>query len=297
MEQLSRYRKPVVAALVVGVVGLACGASMAVPEQGLTLAEAKKVMDVATGFAREHGAPGGAIAIVDAGGSVVLLERLDGTFPSASRISVGKAQTAAMFRKPTKAFEDAINGGRIAMAALPDFYPLQGGVPLLRGDVVVGAIGVSGAASADQDNQIAMAAAAAVAALAEVDGPEEPAVSWFAADDVRDAFARGTPLFEGAGFKVNPSRRDEPGEAEVHLRDTDVFYVVGGSATLVTGGRLIAARKTADNELRGAAIEQGQTRTLASGDVVVIPRGVPHWFREVAEPFVYYTVKVAGAKS
>jgi len=127
---------------------LAAAASAAAARaEDLRMEDARRVMDAATTYAREHAAPGGAIAIVDAGGAIVLFERLDGTFPAGSRIAVGKAQTAAAFRKPTKAFEDAINGGRTAMAALPDFFPLQGGVPLVVDERVIGAIGVSGAAT------------------------------------------------------------------------------------------------------------------------------------------------------
>lgn len=77
----------------------------------------------------------------------------------AATVSTGKARTAALFGKPTKVFEELINKGRTAMAALPDFTPLQGGVPLLLDGRVVGAIGVSGAASAQQDHDIATVAA------------------------------------------------------------------------------------------------------------------------------------------
>jgi len=133
----------------------------------LTLAEAKAAVAIAVEYAREHAAPGGAIAVVDAGGSLLYLERLDGTFPAAAAVSAGKARTAALFRKPTSAFEKLVNDGRTTMVALPDvtpFTPLQGGVPLERDGVVVGAIGVSGAASAQQDEEIANAAALAYAA-------------------------------------------------------------------------------------------------------------------------------------
>jgi len=260
----------------------------------VTLAGAKRVMETARDFARSLGAPGGAIAIVDAGGSLVLLERLDGTFPSASRISTGKARTAAEFRKPTKVFEDAVNGGRTSMTALPDFFPLQGGVPLVVDGVVVGAIGVSGAASADQDQQIALAGAAA---LDSVTLGQATAVEQFDEATVTEAFARGGSLLDRPEFKVNPSRRDGPGEAEVHRYDTDIFYVLEGRATLVTGGSVVDGHTAGNGEIRGSAIADGELRELSGGEVIVIPRGVPHWFREVSTPFTYYTVKVAGEPS
>ncbi len=90
------------------------------------------------------------------------LERLDGTFAAGANISIGKARTAALFKKPTKFFEDVVNKGRTAMTALPDFTPLQGGVPIMIGDQFVGAIGVSGTASAQQDEELAIAGANAL---------------------------------------------------------------------------------------------------------------------------------------
>lgn len=127
----------------------------------LTLEGARRVSDAASAAARARGA-GGAIAIVDAGGNAVLVERLDGTFPAAASVSLGKARTAALFRKPTKAFEDAINGGRTALAAVAEMTPLQGGIPIMHEGYVVGAIGVSGAHSQDEDEQIALAGAAVI---------------------------------------------------------------------------------------------------------------------------------------
>jgi glc operon protein GlcG len=130
----------------------------------LTLEGAEKIMAAAIAEARRLNAPGGAIAIVDDGGHAVLTARLDNTFPAASTISLGKARTAALFRKPTKFFEDIVNKGRTTMVALPDslFTPLQGGIPLVVDGQTVGAIGMSGAASAAQDEEIAVVAAKAL---------------------------------------------------------------------------------------------------------------------------------------
>lgn len=131
----------------------------------ISIKGARRILAAAEARAKALDASGGgAIAITDSGGNVVLVERLDGTFPAAATVSIGKARTAALFRKPTSAFENTINGGRIAMTALPDslFTPLQGGVPLLMDGAVVGAIGVSGAKSAAQDEEIAKSAASIV---------------------------------------------------------------------------------------------------------------------------------------
>ena len=133
--------------------------------RALTLEGAEKVMAAAIAEARRLNAPGGAIAIVDEGGFAVLTARLDNTFPAAATISLGKARTSALFRKPTKFFEDVVNKGRTTMVALPDtlFTPLQGGIPLVVDGETVGAIGMSGASSAAQDEEIALAGAQALA--------------------------------------------------------------------------------------------------------------------------------------
>jgi len=131
-------------------------------KRSLTLEGAKKVIAAAVAEARSKGAPGAAIAVVDDGGNLIAVERLDNTFAAGANISIGKARTAALFKRPTKAFEDIINKGRTAMTTLPDFTPLQGGVPIMIDGQIVGAIGVSGAASAQQDEDLAIAGANAL---------------------------------------------------------------------------------------------------------------------------------------
>jgi glc operon protein GlcG len=128
----------------------------------LTLATAKRLMAAAEASVAKLGAPGGAIAIVDDGGHLVLLERLDGTFPAASAVSTEKARTAAVFRMPTENLENAIKNGRNALLGVAVMTPLQGGVPIRVHGRVIGAVGVSGAASAAQDTEIANAIAASL---------------------------------------------------------------------------------------------------------------------------------------
>jgi glc operon protein GlcG len=128
----------------------------------MTLATAKKLMATAETTAQQLAAPGGAIAIVDDGGHLVLLERLDGTFPAAAAVSTEKARTAAVFRMPTENLENAIKNGRNALLGVALMTPLQGGVPIRVGGRVIGAVGVSGAASAAQDTEIARAIAASL---------------------------------------------------------------------------------------------------------------------------------------
>lgn len=258
-------------------------------QETLTLDGARLVIAAAEAHARTK-AGTGVIAVVDAGGNLVAVERLDGTFPAGASISIGKARTAALFRKPTKAFEDIIRNGRTPMIALDDFTPLQGGVPIVVNGEVVGAVGVSGAATAQEDEDVALAGAAAIAKQAAAHG----SVSFFGRDAVRASFDRGDVLVNGDGrnYMVHTSRRTAPGQAEVHLRDTDIIYVIDGSATIVTGGTAVDAKPTAPDELRGVRIEGGETRQLARGDVITVPAGTPHWFSEVRGTLNYYTVKV-----
>jgi uncharacterized protein GlcG (DUF336 family) len=133
-----------------------------VNKPALTLAGAKTVMAAAVAAAKQKNAPGGAIAVVDDGGNLIALERLDNTFGAAAQVSIGKARTAALFKHPTKFFEDAIKNGRVSLVAMPDFTPLQGGVLIEVNGQVIGAIGVSGATSAQQDEEIAIAGASAL---------------------------------------------------------------------------------------------------------------------------------------
>jgi glc operon protein GlcG len=129
----------------------------------LTLEGAKRAGLAAETFARQNGATP-SIAVVDDSGTLLYFVRLDGNFAAAANVSIGKARTSAMFKKPTKDFEDIINQGRFTMTALPDFTPLQGGVPIVHEGHVIGAVGVSGAKSAAQDEEVAKAGAAAFAA-------------------------------------------------------------------------------------------------------------------------------------
>jgi uncharacterized protein GlcG (DUF336 family) len=133
-----------------------------VTKKVLTLEGAKQVITAAEAAVKSKNAPGGAIAIVDDGGNLLLMERLDNTFAAGANVSIGKARTAAIFKHPTSFFENSINKGRTALVTMPDFTPLQGGVLIEVDGQMVGAIGVSGTASAQQDEDIALAGANAL---------------------------------------------------------------------------------------------------------------------------------------
>ena len=276
--------------IILAIAGLTSVArAQTVDKKTLTLEGARMVIAAAKAYAAKNNAPGGVIAVVDDGGNLVAVERLDGTFSSGANISIGKAKTAAMFKKPTKFFEDVIKNGRTAMVALPDFTPLQGGVPITVDGQIVGAVGVSGAASAAQDEELAMAGAASLS------DPKMNAVTFFDSKTVADAFAKGAVLEDGSNgenYMVHASRREKAGMSEVHELDADIIYVLGGTATFVTGGKSVDPKMVAPHEFRGSMIEGGETRELKKGDVIIVPKNTPHWFKRVDGAFLYYVVKV-----
>ena len=130
--------------------------------KGLTL-EGAKVAAAAAAAEAVKGREGASVAIVDQGGNLIYLERLQPTFPMGATIATEKARTAALFQKPTKILEDAIVGGRTPLLNAWS-APLAGGEPIVVDGQVVGAIGVSGASSAARDAVIALAGVGALSA-------------------------------------------------------------------------------------------------------------------------------------
>lgn len=130
-------------------------------KRSLTLEGAKAVAAAAAAEAK-RGKEGGSIAVVDDGGNLVYLERIQPTFPMGAHIATEKARTAALFQRPSKTLEDVIVSGRTTLLSVVP-APLQGGEPIVVEGEIVGAIGVSGATSAARDQVIASAGAAALA--------------------------------------------------------------------------------------------------------------------------------------
>lgn len=228
------------------------------------------------------------IVVVDDGGYPLVLRRLNDTQVASVDVGIGKARTAAIFRRPSREFEEQIRNGRVASLVLPGATPLQGGVPLRAGNRVIGAVGVSGN-TPQEDEEIALVGVKAFDGMAAMNAA---AVTYFPAAQVKKAFEKGTALIEIANYKVHASRRDAAGVAEVHERDTDIIYMLEGSAKLVTGGRVADGEAVEREEIRGKAIQGGESRKITKGDVIVIPHGTPHWFEEVTGPINYYVVKV-----
>ncbi len=145
-----------VTALVTSVVFVGVVAAQ-VPSYGaaVNLDTAKKIAAAAVVEAKKNSWPV-AIAIVDNHGVLVYYEMLDDTQTASAHVAVEKARTSAMFRRPTKVFEDGIAGGRVAILGLTGAMPIEGGIPIIAAGKVIGAIGVSGVTS-QQDAQIARA--------------------------------------------------------------------------------------------------------------------------------------------
>ena len=126
----------------------------------ITIEAAKKAMAAAEAEARKNNW-NVAIAIVDAGGNLILFQKLDDTQLGSVAIAIGKAKTAVNFKRPTKALEDIVAGGRQVFLALEGITPLQGGLPVMADGKLIGAVGVSGVMSS-QDEQVAQAAISAL---------------------------------------------------------------------------------------------------------------------------------------
>ena len=256
----------------------------------LTLEAAEKVAAAAEAEAKKRNATV-VIVVVDDGGYPIVLKRLNDTQVASVDVGIGKARTAAIFRRPSKDFEDQIKNGRIASLVLPGAIPLQGGVPLVSDGKVVGAIGVSGN-TPKEDEDIALSGAKVFAGESSSVKSESPKATYLPTAKVSKAFEKGMPLLELDNYKVHASHRNGPGMVEVHTRDTDIIYMLEGTATLVTGGTLVDGKNIEPEEIRGKEVKDGEVRQITKGDVIIVPNGVPHWFKEVKGPLNYYVVKV-----
>ena len=165
---MSAFGRAVRAAILgVGAAGLLAAGAVSPPasaqtvdKKTLSFQAATRVAAAAEAAARERGV-GVVIEVVDDGGHLILLHRLDDTQVASVNVGIGKARTAAIYRRPSREFEEQIRAGRVAALALADATPLQGGVPIRLDGKVIGAVGVSGDTSA-VDEAIALAGAAAL---------------------------------------------------------------------------------------------------------------------------------------
>jgi glc operon protein GlcG len=118
-----------------------------------------------------------------------------------------------------------------------------------------------------------------------------PGVTFIGADKVSESLAKGSVLVTQPDLIVQGAHRAEAGQVEVHDKETDVIYLIEGEATIVTGGTMVGGKNTTPGQWRGTEIQGGETRHLTKGDVIVIPAGIPHWFKEVPKSVNYFVVK------
>jgi uncharacterized protein GlcG (DUF336 family)/mannose-6-phosphate isomerase-like protein (cupin superfamily) len=227
-------------------------------------------------------------AVVDAGGELLYLWRPEEAQVASVGVATDKARTAAIYRRPSKDFEQQAASGRASALHLARAVPLQGGIPIVENGEVIGAVGVSGASSADEDQELAVLGSQA---LAEPAGGSNGA-SFFGNKAVRAKFATGGLLLDAGAYKLDAGRRNAPGEVEYHAHTVDVMHVVEGSATVVTGGEIFGVHSVGDGELRAESVDGGHAHELSPGDVLAVPAGVPHQFTQVSDPFLYFVVKV-----
>jgi glc operon protein GlcG len=225
------------------------------------------------------------VSVVDSGGALLYLWRPDAAQVASVAVTTDKARTAAIYRRPSRDFENQAAHGRPSALHLAGAVPLQGGMPILRDGQVIGAVGVSGASSADEDQELAELGARSAA-----DGRAD--ATFFSHEAVGAKFGTGGLLLDTPHYKVDAGRRTAPGEVEFHERVVDIMHVVEGSASVVTGGDMVDPREVGPGETRARELTGGTPRQLGPGDVLVIPAGVPHQFTAVSDPFLYLVTKV-----
>jgi len=124
--------------------------------------------------------------------------------------------------------------------------------------------------------------------------PQAPVtkVLFFDHTKTSEAFAKGIPLVNAPDMIVQGSHRDVAGQVEVHDKETDVIYIIDGGATFVTGGKMVGGKVSRPGQWLGTDITGGESHHLGKGDMIIVPAGTPHWFKEVSPPVSYYVVKV-----
>ena len=110
-------------------------------------------------------------------------------------------------------------------------------------------------------------------------------------DKVADALAKGGPLASTKAYTVSGAHRSAAGQVEMHEKETDILYITDGEATFVTGGKMVGGKMSKAGQWLGSDITGGETHHLTKGDVITIPAGMPHWFKEVPKSVSYFVVK------
>ena len=140
--------------------------------------------------------------------------------------------------------------------------------------------------------KILLVLTALLATVSLLTAADASGVTYVGHDKVAAALSKGGPLVSAPDLTVSGSHREKAGQVEVHDKETDVIHVIDGEATFVTGGSMVGGKTTKPGQLMGTDIKGGQTHHLTKGDVIVVPAGTPHWFKEVPHSVSYYVVKV-----
>jgi len=122
---------------------------------------------------------------------------------------------------------------------------------------------------------------------------DKPGPTYMDSQRVLDNFDKknANPLIPGDAYNVQTNKRTANGNIEIHEKETDIFYVMDGSATIIVGGTAVEPRPTRPGQMTAKDIQNGQSYNLKKGDVLVIPAGTPHWFKQVNGSINYLTVK------
>lgn len=147
---------------------------------------------------------------------------------------------------------------------------------------------------------VVLVIAAGLLAYTQAQDKSSPAPVYIEHQKVETSYTHPLPIPDlfasqsgNANYRVRASRHDDPTEVEIHTLDTDIFYVTSGTATFIAGGTAVDAKQTSPTELRGKSINGATTYNLSKGDVMVVPRGIPHQFQAIpSAPFLYMEVKV-----
>jgi mannose-6-phosphate isomerase-like protein (cupin superfamily) len=139
----------------------------------------------------------------------------------------------------------------------------------------------------------AFAALVMVPRFARAAENDKPGPTYMDSQRVLDNFDKknANPLIPGDAYNVQTNKRTANGNIEIHEKETDIFYVMDGSATIIVGGTAVEPRPTRPGQMTAKDIQNGQSYNLKKGDVLVIPAGTPHWFKQVNGSINYLTVK------
>lgn len=146
-----------------------------------------------------------------------------------------------------------------------------------------------------QNGALAPQAKTAAVAPAPESTLDPSGVIFFPKTLVAQTAADGGLLYSGnpqRNYRIHVLRRDKPGQVEVHAKDTDLIYIIGGSATFATGGTAVGGKETEPDEIRAPSLSGGVDRRVSDGDVLLVPANVPHWFKEIHQPILYFVAKV-----